>query len=55
MRNENPTTGSLSISAPGGTFNPLTPSTPDGTEKVTFPGDVPSAVTYFGFDSVAPS
>jgi hypothetical protein len=53
--NENPASGSLFISAPGGTFNPSKPVTPDGAETVTFPGGLSSQVLWEGFNSVGHS
>jgi hypothetical protein len=56
LANNNPNTGSLFISAPGGTFNPLIPTTPNGTETVTFGSSgLTSAVKYSGFASVVHS
>jgi hypothetical protein len=52
--NKNPATGSLFISAVSGTFNPFTPTTPNGTETVTFTG-LTSTIGYTGFDSVGHS
>jgi hypothetical protein len=52
---EHPATAHLFIAAPGGTFSPQTPVTPDGEETVTFPGGLTSTVTYFGFDGVGHS
>jgi hypothetical protein len=48
-----PATAHLHVSAPGGTFNPLKPTTPNGKETVTFTGGLTSTVTYFGFDNVS--
>jgi hypothetical protein len=53
--NKNPATGKLFISAPGGKFNPLTPTTPNGLETVTFTGGLTSTVSYSGFNSVGHS
>jgi hypothetical protein len=53
--NKNAAAGSLLISAQGATFNPLAPTTPDGTETVTFAGGVTSKVAYRGFRSVVHS
>jgi hypothetical protein len=47
--NKNPNTGSLFISAPGGTFNPFNMTKPNGTETVTFGGGLTSTVIYAGF------
>jgi hypothetical protein len=54
--NKNPAAGSLLISAAtGGGFNPFSPTTPNGTEDVTFFGGFTSTVAYEGFNSVAHS
>jgi hypothetical protein len=50
-----PATAHLFVSAPGGTFNPRKPVTPNGEESVTFNGGLTSTVTYFGFDHVTHS
>ena len=55
MFDESPANAHLFISAPGGTFNPLKPVTPNGKETVTFKGGLTSTVTYFGFDNVSHS
>ena len=53
--------GSLSISAPGGAFNPFNPTPVNGTETVTFPGGhghpvgLTSKVVYAGFGHVVHS
>jgi hypothetical protein len=53
--------GSLSISAPGGAFNPFNPTPVNGTETVTFPGGhghpvgLTSKVVYGGFGHVVHS
>jgi hypothetical protein len=52
--NKNPATGSLFISALSGTFNPFTPTTPNGTETVTFTG-LTSTIGYAGLDNVGHS
>jgi hypothetical protein len=59
--NNDSATGSLSISAPGGVFNPFKPTPVNGTETVTFLGGHGrpfgriSKVVYTGFGSVAHS
>jgi hypothetical protein len=50
--NQDPKTGSLSISAPGGQFHPAVPFLPTGNETVTFTGGLTSEVDYIGFDTV---
>jgi hypothetical protein len=56
MFNQNPAAGSLFISAAlGAGFNPFSPTTPNGTETVTFFGGFTSTVTYQGFGSVGHS
>jgi hypothetical protein len=52
--NKNPASGSLFISALSGTFNPFTPTTPNGNESVTFTG-LTSTIGYAGFDNVGHS
>jgi hypothetical protein len=51
--NQNPAAGILSISASGGTFNPTSPTTPNGTEVVSFTSGQNSTVGYEGFGSVS--
>src|SRR5262249_10144098 len=49
---QHPASASLFISAaPGGTFNPSKPVTPNGSETVTFPGGLTSEVLWEGFGS----
>jgi hypothetical protein len=56
MFNQNPAAGSLFISAAlGAGFNPFSPTTPNGTETVTFFGGFTSTVIYQGFGSVGHS
>ena len=50
--NLNPAKGSLFIAAPGGKFNPLAPTTPNGSETVTFTGGLTSSISYIGFNIV---
>jgi len=52
MFNLNPAAGALFVSATGGTFNPASPTTPDGTEVVSFTSGQTSTVGYEGFGSV---
>jgi hypothetical protein len=53
MFNLNPAAGALFVSATGGTFNPASPTTPDGTEVVSFTSGRNSTVGYEGFGSVS--
>jgi hypothetical protein len=50
--NQNPSAGILSISASGGTFNPTSPTTPNGEEIMSFTSGVNSTVSYEGFGTV---
>jgi hypothetical protein len=50
--NKDPASGSLFISTVSGTFNPPAPTTPDGSETVTFTSGSTSTVFYEGFNSV---
>jgi hypothetical protein len=52
MFNLNPAAGALFVSATGGKFNPTSPTTPDGTEVVSFTSGQNSTVGYEGFGSV---
>jgi hypothetical protein len=52
MFNLNPAAGALFVSAAGGTFNPTSPTTPDGTEGVSFTSGQNSTVGYEGFGRV---
>jgi hypothetical protein len=50
--NQDPANGSLSISAPGGTYSPSAPTTPDGSQDILFASGLASVVDYSGFDAV---
>jgi hypothetical protein len=52
MFNLNPAAASLFLSGGGGTFNPSSPTTPNGTEVVSFTSGQNSTVGYEGFYSV---
>jgi hypothetical protein len=52
MFNLNPAAAALFVSATGGTFNPASPTTPNGTEVVSFTSGQNSTVGYEGFGSV---
>jgi hypothetical protein len=52
MFNLSPAAGALFVSATGGTFNPASPTTPNGTEVVSFTSGQNSTVGYTGFGSV---
>jgi hypothetical protein len=52
MFNQNPANGSLSISAPGGTYSPGAPTTPAGSQDILFASGLASVVEYSGFDTV---
>jgi hypothetical protein len=44
--------GFLGISAVNGTFNPTSPTHPDGTEDVNFTNGFTSLIDYSGFGNV---
>jgi hypothetical protein len=50
--NANPAAGQLIVLAPGAHFNPASPTTPNGTETMSFSGGLTSDVVYQGFDSI---
>jgi hypothetical protein len=50
--NQNPANGTLSVSAPGGTYSPGTGTTPGGSENILFASGLTSAVQYSGFHKV---
>ena len=52
MFNQTSAAGVLFVSATGGTFNPASPTPPDGTEVVSFTSGQNSTVGYEGFYSV---
>jgi hypothetical protein len=52
MFNQNPANGTLSISAPGGTYSPGTPTTPSGLQDILFASGLTSVVEYSGFNAV---
>ena len=51
--NQNPAAGFLFVSAPGGTYNPTAPTSPNGSEDVTFLSGLSSTFFYEGFDNVS--
>jgi hypothetical protein len=50
--NQDPANGTLSISAPGGTYSPSIGTIPDGSQNILFANGLTSAVQYSGFDGV---